>query len=169
MTELIQANLQLLKQGAELLAGLDGVEYVKASPVFLNSTIGGHFRHCLEHYQSLLRGLPNSQVDYDLRARDVQLETQPKQALALLNVLCAQLASLDGKNHPLDVRMDHGGSAENIQWQASSLGRELQFLISHTTHHFALIAGFCHLHGHTLQKDFGFAPSTLRHRAAMKA
>jgi len=168
MTELIQANLQLLMQGAELLTRLGSADYIKTSPVFLNSTIGGHFRHCLEHYQSLLRGLPDAHVDYDLRARDVQLETQPMQALEQLNALCANLASLDENNPTLYVRMDHGGSAD-MDWQASCLGRELQFLLSHTTHHFALIAGLCHLHGQPLQKDFGFAPSTLRHRAAMKA
>lgn len=169
MTELIQANLQLLDQAVELLVRLDADIYVKTTPVFLNSAVGGHVRHCLEHYQSLIQGLPDGRVNYDRRARDIQIETQPMAALSRLNELRSQLAALTQMTHmeQIVVLMDHGADSFDENWQKSSLGRELQFLISHTVHHFALISGLCRLHGVTIGNDFGVAHSTLRHRAKM--
>jgi uncharacterized damage-inducible protein DinB len=171
MTDLIKANLCLLDQIVELLMRLDAESYVKPSPVFSNSAIGGHVRHFLEHYQSLIRGAPEGRVNYDQRARDPQIETQPATALARLGEVRAQLGDLPQAVQVEDVvvLMDHGADASDGVWQKSSLGRELQFLISHTVHHCALIAGLCHLHGVAVHSDFGVAPSTLRHRARLSS
>lgn len=170
MKELIEANVLLLNQAAALLAGLPAPAYVKTSPMFLNAAIGGHMRHCLEHYHSLLRDLPEGAVDYDRRARDLVLETDVGMARAHLHTICERLAALHAKpaSTGLRVRMDPGGPEAESAWQSSTLGRELQFLISHTVHHFALIAGLCHCHGLEVAKDFGYAPSTLRHRQQLK-
>ena len=170
MNELIEANLHLLSQAAALLARLPAETYVKTSPIFLNAAIGGHMRHCLEHYHSLLRDLSGGQVDYDRRARDLAIETDLEAARDCLNSVGEGLTNLHGvpASTPLQVRMDHGGAEAESGWQASTLGRELQFLISHTVHHFALIAGLCHCQGLEVEKDFGYAPSTLRHRRQME-
>jgi hypothetical protein len=170
MNELIEANVLLLNQAAALLTDLPAQTYVKTSPLFLNAAIGGHMRHCLEHYHSLLRDLPEGAVDYDRRARDLVLETDVDMARARLQTICEGLAALHAvpASTALRVRMDHGGPEAESCWQASTLGRELQFLISHTVHHFALIAGLCHCHGQEVAKDFGYAPSTLRHRQQLK-
>ncbi len=48
---------------------------------------------------------------------------------------------------------------------SSSLRRELHFLLSHTVHHYALIAMILARHGVEVEPDFGVAPSTLRHWA----
>jgi uncharacterized damage-inducible protein DinB len=167
MTELIQANLHLLEQSRELLTRLDAETYVKTSPVFLNSAIGGHMRHCLEHYQSLISGLPEGRINYDHRARDPMVETEPQAAQNRIIELTNQLAELISSDLPEEVTvlMDHGAESSDGIWQKSTLGRELQFLISHTIHHFALMAGLCRLHGVSISKEFGVAPSTLRHRA----
>ena len=171
MTELIQANIQLLDQSRELLQRLDTTTYIKTSPIFLNSAIGGHMRHCLEHYQSLLSGIPDGRINYDHRARDPQVEADPQAAQARMMEITNQLAGLDADQLPkmITVLMDHGADSSGGIWQSSSLGREFQFLISHTIHHFALIAGLCRLHGVNICKDFGVAPSTLRHRAVIAA
>jgi uncharacterized damage-inducible protein DinB len=168
MTELLQANLHLLDQMSELLSRLDDRSYRQTSPVFINSSIGGHVRHCLEHYQCFAEGLPHARVNYDLRQRDAEVETQPAAALARLSGLRSQLTSLFLNDHTeaILVLMDHGAAAHEGCWQESSPGRELQFLISHTIHHFALIAGLCRTHGVDIAPTFGVAPSTLRHRAA---
>ncbi|NIP97468.1 MAG: hypothetical protein GWO24_30170, partial [Akkermansiaceae bacterium] len=49
------------------------------------------------------------------------------------------------------------------------LGRELQFLVSHTVHHFAMIGGICRALGVALEDDFGVAPSTIRHRVQLES
>ncbi len=51
----------------------------------------------------------------------------------------------------------------------SSLGRELQFLASHSVHHFAMIGGICRALEAPLPDDFGAAPSTIRHRATCES
>lgn len=126
-------------------------------------------RHCLEHYQSLLSGIPGGRINYDHRARDPEAETDPQAAQAKMMELTKQLAGLDTAQLPetISVLMDHGADSSDGIWQSSSMGREFQFLINHTIHHFALIAGLCRLHGVSICKDFGVAPSTLRHRASM--
>jgi hypothetical protein len=47
-------------------------------------------------------------------------------------------------------------------WAASSLARELQFTLSHTVHHYALIALILRLQGFAPPADFGVAPATLQ-------
>jgi len=49
---------------------------------------------------------------------------------------------------------------------STSIKRELAFLLSHTIHHYAIVAIICRLQGLSVEDDFGIAPSTLRHRAA---
>ena len=170
MNELIEANRHLLNQASALLAHLSAETYVKPSPIFMNAAIGGHMRHCLEHYHSLLRDLSEGQVDYDRRARDLAIETDLEAARACLQTVGERLSALHTlpASTELRVRMDHGGAETESGWQASTLGRELQFLISHTVHHFALIAGLCHCQRQEVAKDFGYAPSTLRHRRQME-
>ena len=45
----------------------------------------------------------------------------------------------------------------------SSLARELQFLTSHTIHHFAVIALILRAMDVEVDREFGVAPSTLRY------
>jgi hypothetical protein len=45
----------------------------------------------------------------------------------------------------------------------------LQFLLSHTVHHFALMALILRAQGADPGDDFGVAPSTLEHRRAALA
>ncbi|OYW78183.1 MAG: hypothetical protein B7Z37_00660 [Verrucomicrobia bacterium 12-59-8] len=169
MTELIHANLGLLDQVSELLTRLEPEMYVRPSSVFSNSAIGGHVRHCLEHYESLVTGLTQGRVNYDRRARNPIIETQPAAAIASTQDLQAKLSALILADLPQEIHvlMDHGAGSTDEAWQSSSTCRELQFLISHTVHHFALIAGLCRLHGVVVGESFGVAPSTLRHRALL--
>jgi hypothetical protein len=44
------------------------------------------------------------------------------------------------------------------------LGRELQFVISHTVHHAAMIAANCRARGLPIAGPLGVAAATLRHR-----
>jgi hypothetical protein len=46
-------------------------------------------------------------------------------------------------------------------WGRSSAERELQFLLSHTVHHYALIALMLRTQGYEPGAEFGVAPSTL--------
>ena len=47
---------------------------------------------------------------------------------------------------------------------ATTLGREVAFVLSHTLHHQALIAAHLRATGHDVPDNFGVAPATLQHR-----
>jgi len=50
-----------------------------------------------------------------------------------------------------------------LVWCTSSVLRELDFLQSHTVHHYSLIAMLLRLHEIDPGEDFGVAPSTLKY------
>jgi hypothetical protein len=54
-------------------------------------------------------------------------------------------------------------------WSRSTAARELQFLVSHTVHHYALIAFILRANGIDPGADFGVAPSTLAHRKSQQS
>lgn len=126
-------------------------------------------RHCIEHYHSFLVGTKCGRVDYDDRKRDERLETITAEAITALNRIASVFETLLESDPPVGllVKMDCGGS--EIEWQPSTLGRELQFLVSHTVHHFAMIGGICRALGVELEDDFGVAPSTIRHRVQLES
>jgi hypothetical protein len=67
---------------------------------------------------------------------------------------------------PISVRSED--EAEDV-WMPSTLGRELEFLRSHTVHHYALIALIFRAHEASVPSSFGVAPSTLRYQAEAAA
>lgn len=164
MERLIRANLHYLRQAVALLDRSEDALYRRPVATFYGSSVGGHLRHCIEHYLSFLSGVDSGKVDYDDRKRDERLETRTRDAAAMIGEISDGLSALLDGEPPVGllVKMDCGG--DEIEWQPSTMGRELQFLVSHTVHHFAMIGGICRALGVDLDEDFGVAPSTLRHR-----
>ena len=93
MERLIRANLHFLQQAETLLERLEDRQYREPVATFYGSSVGGHLRHCLEHYCSLLAGLGDGRVDYDDRRRDERLETKTAEAREALGRVRAQLES----------------------------------------------------------------------------
>lgn len=163
-------NAALLRQGAEVVASLSRADYTAPDPRCFGASIGGHGRHCVEFYRCLLTGLETGHVDYDARPRDAVLETDAAAACSAMHSLAASIEVLppalqDGLS--LHVLENHDGIQPS--WSASSAGRELRFLLSHTVHHYALIGILMQLRGLPIPAGFGVAPSTLRHRATLNS
>lgn len=166
MDTLIDDNRTCLEQGVELLERLDADLYQRRCSTVFNSAMGGHLRHNTDHYEQFLAGYATGRIDYDARTRDASVERDPVYAANLLRSLSAALSSVpeSALDDAVEVRMDGGDSSA---WTRSSVRRELQFLISHTIHHYALIAAIAAAHGFTdLPADFGMAPSTVKFRAS---
>ena len=173
MNKLIDANLHFLHQAIELVNRLEDTCYSRCEPGFYNSSIGAHLRHCLEHYESFVNGVEKGQIDYDARKRDPAVETQTQAARERIETLTGFFQSLKITNDvsqampELQVKMDCGEDRPDgacAELQPSSMGRELQFLVSHTVHHFAMIRSLCVSNGADICDTFGVAPSTLKHR-----
>jgi uncharacterized damage-inducible protein DinB len=151
-----------------LLGSLSPELYAAKVPVVFNASIGGHYRHCLDHFTSLLDGIGERAVDYDHRARDPRLERDPKLARDITRQLQQRLESLEpaALATPVaarcEVSYEHGDSPVT----QSSLGRELVYAIAHGIHHYALISVMARLLNATLPPNFGVAPSTVAYQHA---
>lgn len=106
-------------------------------------------------------------MDYDARERGVPSELDPETAglriQRMINLLLLGEGTID-EGQEILVKSDCGGN--ETHWKKSTVGRELQFLVSHMVHHFAIIGIMCQSMGTELPADFGLAPSTIRHQLA---
>ncbi len=163
-------NLAFLQQGIALLEQLTTEQFRHSNPPLYIGGIGPHLRHCLDHYHSLIDGLGTGHIDYDIRQRDPRIEEDPAFAIDIIQQLSEGLSALNQEHDDLrlDVKMDCG-TVEDEPWASSSVKRELQFLISHTVHHYAIIAMICRDQGIEPDPGFGIAPSTLKYQRTQSA
>lgn len=166
MTALLANNCVCLEQALALLEDLDSELYQWRCPGCFGSSIGGHLRHNADHYEQFLAGYGTGVIDYDRRERDRRIEEEPAAAADCFRRQVARLreVSAEDLDRAVSVRMD--GEGETLA--ASSVRRELQFLLSHTIHHYALIVAIASAKGfRAFPEDFGVAPSILKHRVAL--
>lgn len=167
----ITDNIALLNQMVSVLEDLPAETYAKKLPEAMNASVGAHLRHVLDHYLLFLSQNRTGEINYDKRGRDVRVESDPAYARTIIRDIisglevCAAVEDVnDWLRQPLTVRMETSAQADNsANWCASSIERELQFLISHTVHHYALIVFMSRQLNLTLPDQFGYAPSTLKY------
>ncbi len=158
----VNQNVFLLRQALDLMRQVDERLYAGAATDGSSAGIGPHLRHCLDFYRCFETGLQQGRIDYDERRRLPELETRPGVAILELERTIAMLEQLPREDQAVEVRADVGpGEDPEEAWCKSSLLRELRFLVSHTVHHYALIAMVLRGHGIEPGKEFGVAPSTL--------
>ena len=158
-------NLELIDQAIRLLKSMTDELYAETSAQLgFKETPGPHLRHCIDAYNCLLDGLSSGSVDYDARTRSTELESSRSAALESLTTLRGRMGTIeDNPDTALRVRVDIPDGADNEPSASSTLAREYQFLVSHTVHHYALIAMILRRAEFDPGSDFGVAPSTLRH------
>ena len=160
LQKLIDYNLDVLAQALKVIAAHEaapGSDFASHS--------GPHLRHVIEHYEAFVPQVASCSVDYDTRARDRAVERDMAVARARITALQGQLSQLDTSTitEPIAVHLRGGLGGEENFVSFSSLARELLFVASHATHHYALIQLHCKAQGILLGDDFGKAPDTLRH------
>lgn len=167
---LAESVAEVLRQGVALLADVDDAVYNGETAAFLphlkiGGTVGGHFRHCLEFVNCFLAGLETGEIDYNRRARDLLIEINRRHAIEQFWRAIGALESLP-RTAPGEVLLvkpeDLTESEGEDFWCRSSIERELEFMQSHTIHHYALIAFKLRAINFKVPADFGVAPSTLR-------
>ena len=167
MNAALVQNIELLRQGLSLLGSINEEVYRADGPEHRSSNrVGPHFRHCIDAYTCLLDGLEGGDVDYDDRGRDLRVASERAVGLEALERLIerlGRLAPVDPETE-LRIRVDTpGGASGPGATSRSTLHRELQFLVGHSVHHFALVAMILRQHGFEPGRQFGVAPSTLAH------
>ena len=175
--ELIDHNIGVLREAAELLEDIGVDLYVRPGGAGSPSSPGMHVRHVIDHYTSFITGLDAGRVDYDTRDRDPRIETDPGMAREAITGITQRLAALRG-------RIATGGFSADAAVTVccttavdqspglkirSTLDRELAFLHGHAIHHYALIRMLLAGQGTALRESFGVSPGTLAFRDRMPA
>ena len=164
---LVSMNIHFLEQGLALLNNIEDELFTKRDSNLHKSSVAKHLRHALEHYQTLIESR-DGRLDYDDRERDDRLESDRNYAIETIQHIIVGLKKYvnDGefKDKPLRIKNNEADRIHPDAWSDSSLKRELQFLISHTVHHYALIAVILRIYGYHPNEEFGIAPSTLRYQ-----
>lgn len=163
---MVQANkaiLVVIRQIDDLLQQMEPHQYRCPLPEFDGSTLGQHFRHILEFFQCLEKGIAHGAIDYAARERNMTYEDNPLLAASAFNSFNTLLTSAT-EDKTLTVRAEFGG-AERPEY-SSTLGRELLFVYDHAIHHLAMIkVGIrCHFPDIQVDRDLGVSPSTIKAR-----
>jgi hypothetical protein len=155
----------VLQQGFVFLNRVGDEPYARPLGGELETSLGAHYRHVLDHFLCLSEGLRTGQVNYDQRRRNPQIES---------SVLCARLVTeglideLGGLSHEIlrsecTVTYSVGYGETEAEAVRSNLAREVMFCVGHAIHHYAILRLLCARVGVKLPYGFGVAPSTLKH------
>ena len=161
---LLDFNQSIVEQAQSVIKALETHDATDQHPVEFGEYVGPHLRHILEHYEALVAGGDSgSAVDYDARQRDRTLEQDSQQMSARFKALSSAIAAwnLQSMQRAVSIHLQGGLCGEFDFVTQSSIGREMLFLASHATHHYALIQVYCLKRGISLGADFGKAPSTV--------
>jgi uncharacterized damage-inducible protein DinB len=150
-------------QQAELIAA----EATTAAQINYGAEVGPHLRHIIEHFQQLIKGLVLGSVNYDIRERELSLEQDVAVLRARIAGLILALRALTSADMQATIEVFLLGRLDgSVQFSApSTVFRELLFVISHATHHYALLTNLLRAHGVVLPPCFGKAPATAQYGA----
>lgn len=125
-----------------------------------HGSIGAHTRHNLNFVECVLKGLETGIVDYTNRDRDKRIETDPAFAAARIDEIISRLKRLD-----VDPRtaLFVASEIEASLLHRSTVSRELEFVLSHTIHHHAIVKEKLKGTQGNFDPGFGVAPSTLEY------
>ncbi|MEQ8714445.1 MAG: DinB family protein [Cyclobacteriaceae bacterium] len=156
--------IEVLYQLKDVLSQMTDSEYQAPSIHLSHATIGQHVRHTLEFFTCLQDKLSHGEVNYDLRARDIILESDRNKALETIDEIINQLNST-ATNKTLNLKTTYGVGELSTIDIPTNYYRELAYNIEHAVHHMALIkVGIKELCDHIqLPSNFGIASSTVRY------
>ena len=156
---LVQIIKQNLSENIDLLQQLTNEELTLPFPELGNATIGEHMRHIIELFGCLLENYEYGLINYDGRKRDLLLQTDKNEAIAIIE---KYLLEIDKPNKPLSLTHNCFSPIELLQ---TNYFRELIYNLEHSIHHQALIKVALYRLSHIKISDsFGIAPSTIEYR-----
>ena len=150
----VQGCLEACRRCREL------VETIAGQQPDAYAAVGPHMRHCVDHFLCLLRGVDSGAVDYDARARDPRLESEPQHFLNALESVVCQLQSVEASDLGRELRMRQEVGPGSFREVGTNLERELVFLSGHTIHHIAIMTLLVEARGVELPPGLGVAFST---------
>jgi hypothetical protein len=152
----------VLMQLSTLLQELTAEQYIQKSTLLNGSSIGGHTRHVIELFQCLLNGYNTGVVNYELRKRDIELETNKDFASIILSSISQNIV-LDNIN--IQLEGFYTDAEKNATSVNTNFNRELIYNLEHCIHHMALIrVAVNEVSNVQLPIDFGVAAATIQYK-----
>ena len=156
---LLQTINNSLDELADLLKQLPDEEYSRPCPDLSGASIGEHTRHIVEMFECLLDQYASGTVNYDLRKRNLTMQTSTGFAIGAIQ---SAKSNLDRPNRALSLQQHIDGNEIRIE---SNYFRELLYNLEHCVHHQALIkVGLLHSELVEVDENFGVARSTIEYR-----
>jgi hypothetical protein len=149
----------------ELIRSIEDSLFVEELPILSNATIGQHVRHILEFYQAVVNRVMASEMSYDDRIRNRELEINRQKTIDLICDL-QLLVSQHKLDLPLILKANYSLGNEEYLRFTSSVERELAYALEHSIHHQAIIK--IGLNSKPVEMEFvrslGVSPATARYR-----
>ena len=158
----IASQLEIISQGQNYLELISDEEYnYIPSPNFVSSC-GSHIRHIIDHYLAIKVGASTGLIDYDVRSRGEEVESNRLIAIEMLSEIANWINSLsvEDLNNQISISTEVSISKKETHSFSSSLGRELIFAASHAIHHYAIITQISTQLKTKTPEGFGIAPAT---------
>jgi uncharacterized damage-inducible protein DinB len=156
--------IALLEQLGGVVSQLSDKQYAQKPVGVIDSSVGGHVRHCLDHVRSLINATETGEINYEHRRRGTMIESSTDAACAQVAEFVNELSAIDDQDvldMPLNMTVLLSADEPAIVVE-STVGRELAYVLAHTIHHNALIAAMVNTLGGWLPARFGYAPSTMK-------
>ncbi len=167
--DLILASQEVLFQGQGLLIGLLDKTYSHVVEAPYNASIGQHYRHILEHFQCLDRGIQVGEINYDARERNARLETEVAYTSSATRDVLRTIENYSeaelGRTCKVVNSISYGSPQPSVI--ETNLGRELAYCTGHAVHHYAIIRLICSQSNVEVPAEFGVAPSTLKYKSTL--
>lgn len=153
-----------IEKSVQVISRLDDTAFRRPGR---SSSIGAQFRHNLDVVNTFLNGVRVGRIDYTRRERDARVERDRYYAIERFDGAMSRLLDLS----PAMIRsmVSVRSEIDPSMWLASTAIREMEYVLSHTIHHHALIAERLAGLGLDLESNFGVAPSTRDYWSRMAA
>ena len=143
----------------DLLSQLSDKAYCEPCCELSNASIGEHTRHIIEMFECLENQYESGIVNYDLRERNLRIQTETHFAAARINSI---KNTIDKPNKNIELQQIVDGEKIRIE---SNYFRELLYNLEHCIHHQALIkVALIHSDSVAVNDNFGVARSTIEYR-----
>ena len=162
--EIRRVLLQEIRDGVQLIRRIDDLTFRSLNN---GSSVGQQFRHSLDFLNIFLAGVRVGRIDYGRRERDLQVESSRERAADRFEDVAQKLVELTEVQMRAIVSVRSEVDAST--WLQSTVMREMEFVLSHTIHHHALIAEKLSTMGVRLTRSLGVSPSTKTYWGRMAA
>lgn len=149
----------VLNELLDILSQLTNEQYSEPQSQLSGASIGAHVRHILELFVCLVNQYDAQEINYELRARDLSVQSDRTVAAKVIQSL---LSKLDKPNKELTLTQSFD---QGIIKMKTNYHRELAYNLEHCVHHQALIrVALLSMPEVVFEDHFGVARATIQYR-----